>query len=132
MKTNTQTTTKKQSHFSLKRIEGEMTNEWMMEKLELSVLEYNTIKYNLGLEFLNEIHPEDSLIYKKHFLDISTTATFWKWWRSEWDLELQDYVNYLIEHKALLLPSIFIEEMRQLVHYSSTEQSFYQYLKLFK
>lgn len=92
MKTNTQTTTKKQSHISLKRIEGEMTNEWMMEKLELSTLEYNTIKYNLGLEFLNEIHPEDSPIYQKHFKDISTTASFWKWWRCEFDLEVQDCI----------------------------------------
>lgn len=132
MKTNTQTTTKKQSHISLKRIEGEMTNEWMMDKLDLSVLEYNTIKYKLGLEFLNEIHPETSPIFQKHFRDISTTDTFWKWWRSEWDLELQDYVNFIIEHEALVLPSIFVDTMRQLVHYSSTEQSFYQYLKLFK
>jgi hypothetical protein len=120
---------KPKTNFSKIKVEGEMSNAWMRERLEMSLLDYNTVIYDLGIEFLTQLYPDQR--FEPSFSTIERKASFWKWWRREFDIELQDLIQFSLNHDVCITPEIFVNEMRQLAHYSRTEESFNQYLKIF-
>lgn len=131
MKANTQTTTK-QAHIQRQRVEGAQVKAFIKKELNLSELHYNTMQYELGLLFLQEIFPIENAIYYKYHIYHERQKTFWLWWKAQWHIYLQDYVKFIIEHDVNIDYGMFEEEMMQLVHESMTETSFYTYLKLYK
>jgi hypothetical protein len=121
----TQTTTKPITHIQKQRLEGEMIKDYVMEHLDLSVLEYNTLVYDFGIEFLQQLN----VVY---YIEIAYNKSFWKWWRAEWHIWQQDLMNFLFENDYELTLELFRSEMNVLSHEELTNRSFENYLKLFK
>lgn len=121
----TQTTTKQITHIQKQRLEGEMVKEFVMNTLNLSVLEYNTMVYEFGIEFLTQFNVEYYIEYAKH-------KSYWNWWRSEWHIWQKDLVKFLFENDYDITLELFHQEMNVLSHEYCTERSFYEYLKIYK
>ncbi len=121
----TQTTTKQITHIQKQRLEGEMIKDYVMNHLGISELEYNTMVYDFGMEFLEQLNVVYYIEYAYH-------KSFWKWWRAEWHIWQQDLVKFLIENDYELTLELFRLEMNVLSHEELTNRSFENYLKIYK
>lgn len=121
----TQTTTKQITHIQKQRLEGEMIKDYVMNHLGISELEYNTMVYDFGMEFLEQLNVVYYIEYAYH-------KSFWKWWRAEWHIWQKDLVKFLIENDYELTLELFRLEMNVLSHEELTNRSFENYLKIYK
>jgi hypothetical protein len=122
----TQTTTKPITHIQKQRLEGEMIKDYVINHLGISELEYNTLVFELGMEFLEQLN----VIY---YIENAYKKSYWMWWKSEWHIWQQDLVKYIIEHDVQNFDyGLYFEEMRVLAHDGNTELSFETYLKIYK
>jgi len=121
----TQTTTKTITHIQKQRLEGEMVKDYVLKRLGISELVYNTMVYEFGMEFLDQLNVVYYIEYAYH-------KSFWKWWRAEWHIWQQDLVKFLLDKNKKITFEIFYEEMQVLAHDGQTELSFQNYLKIYK
>lgn len=119
------TATKKATHIQLRRMEGEFNRQFIQEATELSELEYNTLLFNIGTEFLTETYGEA----QPEYIRFSRMPFFWKWWRQEYFLWEQELLKHCADCQFVPTMEFYEQEMRVLAHDRVTDMSFVQFLK---
>lgn len=101
----------------------------------LTDLEYNTLKYQVGILFLNQVYPindaEHGEAYSKHFERTERCPDFWKWWRNEFDTWAESFVT--IYRSSMKIKKEFRVELDQVPGDPDIHNSFqHNYLKRIK
>lgn len=77
------------THIESRRVAAKASKERIMRLLEWSELQYCEFQYRMGLEFLQEYIPGDP--YGIAYLE--RHRVFWAWWRNQWTLRDEIYLN---------------------------------------
>jgi len=98
-------------------------------ELELDTLEYNTLVYNVGMNFIKVTYPDTDPEFLKIARQLERSKSFWRWWQHEWN----DYQNTLFSNAKTIPQKLYLRIMSETHIQSKTEHSFYtNYLKNFK
>lgn len=94
------------THIESRRVAAKASKERIMRLLEWSELQYCDFQYRMGLEFLQEYIPGDP--YGIAYLE--RHPVFWAWWRNQWTLRDEIYLNSDISTVRLRLrQNIYIQ-----------------------
>lgn len=95
------------THIQKRREAAQKSKERIMRLLEWNELQYCDFQYRMGLEFLQEYipgAPEGIAYLERH-------PVFWAWWRNQWTLRDEIYLNSDISTVRLRLrQNIYIQK----------------------
>lgn len=127
---------KRQNTLTARRAQRLKSAEQLIrQSATLTALEYNTLKYQAGILFLNQVYPssdsEHGETYRKHFERIERCPHFWKWWKNEFDTWAESFVT--VYRSKMKIKREFRAELIQLPGDPDAHNSFqHNYLKRIK
>lgn len=90
-----------------------ITSETVRDHLKFEEIEYNTILFNLGVQFLEKMFGADTDEYRVH----SRSKLFWSWYRIQFDQCASSYLRHtaVLSHvqnmRVEILMKLFINDM---------------------
>lgn len=126
-----QTTVKQNTRIASRNTAGKYQQEQMIDLLGIDLLQHNEFVFQCGIDFLNDIFPENDPIYVPFFQDHSRNSFFWKWFRNEWYHWQKSLNEFMVFHKVPLTFDYWTIEMRAIAFDKITHNSFETYLKFY-
>ncbi len=100
--------------------------------LGLSIFDYNNLQFEQGITFLEALFPRNSE-YERYYLLYSQSATFWKWWRIEYNIWEDGLMAFINEHRMSITMNLYKNDIKRPEIMARLESSFqHQYLKYFQ
>lgn len=119
--------TKTITHIATIRTDRVLNAVWICETFGISELDYKTMIYDLGMNFLDNIFGFNT----KRGMNYACTSYYWQWFKSEHLVWESDLIQFIQDHRPRITTELYTSEMEVLIHDRTTQESFNNFLKFF-
>jgi hypothetical protein len=115
-------------HIRRERTDVTLNALLVQETCGIDELEYNTIQFELGIQFIQKTFNEGS----EEYLIFSRSPSFWRWFKAEYHQWEQSTLEYLIKHEIKTNTAIYRNEMKLMLYHNHTLNGFIEFVKIYK